>query len=186
MISINLTTRYMHTTFLSKLNGVPLRALGNNLLDLEISLQLGAALQNQANEQQPTKSLGLQQVWEVGCRGTHLLLQSCNNKPLEIGKPTPLLPDSHLFRMPCLTKLLLDIGSSPLFGDGGGSRAAREFREDDGEQVDLGQLDDLTRCSIFRTVDQGLSQRSQFQFILQSEPVGGGERNYGFFTNDFD
>jgi hypothetical protein len=40
----------MQTTFLSNRNRVLLRALGNNLLDLEISLQSGAASEKHAKE----------------------------------------------------------------------------------------------------------------------------------------
>jgi hypothetical protein len=56
MRSIDHHNHYMHTTFLSKLNQVFLRALGNNLLDLEISLQSATASQKPSKIKQQRKN----------------------------------------------------------------------------------------------------------------------------------
>jgi len=55
--------------------------------------------------------------------------------------------------MPCLGKFLLDICPGPFLGDGARSCAAGEFREDDGKEVEVGELDDLAGRSVFRAVD---------------------------------
>jgi hypothetical protein len=58
--------------------------------------------------------------------------------------------------MASLLELGLDICGGPFLGHCTGASASREFGKNDGEEIEVGEVDDLTRRAVFRSIDESL------------------------------
>lgn len=82
--------------------------------------------------------------------------------------------------MACLLELCLNICSGPFLGYNTRASASGEFGKDNGEESEVGEVDDLAGSTVLGSIDQCLHTLATHS--LRSPASG----RYRFLTDDFD